>query len=558
MEGAPGNRFGKLATVVQDLAPSQIQRFVRQWFDYFYPGTEGLGKKTAEKLLGSIDDHPAVQQLTVNPLMLTAICLLYMDNKELPEQRAELFRKFIDNMIWRRFDDPEPMRDRLKDLAHTMHSRRVRLVDKCVAVQAVSKSFKRELEEEPDAFKRRVETRFDAIEPRCGLLIREGGQTGFWHLAFQEFLTAQYLMDTSANYHDAVADFWDDDWYKEVVELYVSYLSINQRQTANDIVHRVLLAQDQAPYRRWRLAARTLADFHASRRIPEVVAQALRRLQLVIEKPLEPGTLVDAGETLGWLGDNRPDLESFAPVSAGPYDLEGLETKKSGKQSTAAFEMGRYPVTNQWFKRFVDAGGYERQDFWTEHGKNWLGSKRPTQPVTWRERRYRCPNQPVTGVSWYEAVAFCNWLTEQDEAYRYFLPSEIQWQAAAAGKDRRKYPWGDETPTGRCNTSESKIDRPSPVGIFTGGRTPGNKDEAFYDLAGNVWEWTRTKHSTGQDTDDFLFSDDWKEMNAAGVPIFKGGSWYIPAEDARCAVRVDFNPYFRGDDVGFRCARTLK
>jgi energy-coupling factor transporter ATP-binding protein EcfA2/predicted MPP superfamily phosphohydrolase len=519
LEGVPSNRFGRFATSVQDLSPSQIQRFVRQWFDYFYPGTEGVGKKTAEKMLGGFKDHPAVQQLTVNPLMLTAICLLYLDNKELPEQRAELFKKFIDNMIWRRFDDPEPMLDHLKNLAHEMHRQRVRMVDKCVAVQAISMSFKMEPEEKPAAFKKRIEKYFDAIEPQCGLLISRGGQTGFWHLAFQEFLTAQHLIDTSSNYHDAVADFWNDDWYKEVVELYASYLSIDHRQTANDIVDRVLQAQDQAPYRRWRLAARTLVDFHASRRIPEVVAQARKRLKRIIEKPLEPGTLADAGETLGWLGDSR-DLESFAPVCAGVYDLEEREKKKN-KKTIEAFELGRYPVTNQWFQRFVDAGGYATENIWTDYGKSWLRSEQPRQPATWMERRYRCPNQPVTGVSWYEAVAFCNWLTEQDEKYRYFVPSAFQWQAAAAGNEKRTYPWGDEAPTGRCNIRESKIDRPSPVGIFSGGCTPGNTEETIYDLGGNVWEWTCTSYRTAQDTDDFIYAESFQERSYDSAPILK-------------------------------------
>ncbi len=554
LEGVPQNRFGKFTTSIKDLSPDQVQRFIRQWFDYFYPGTAGVGKKTAEEMLSGVKDHPDIEQLTVNPLMLTAICLLYLDNKELPDQRAELFKKFIDNMIWRRFDDPEPRLDQLKRLAYEMHSQRVRMADKSTAVDAISKTVVPNPEEKASAFRRRMEKRFDQIEPQCGLLVKKEGQTGFWHLAFQESLTAQHLMDTFTDSHAAIAAYWSDDWYKEVVELYVSYLSIEYKQTANDIIYRVVKAKDASPYRRWRLAGRTLVDFHASRRSPEVVTKVRERLKLIIEKPLESTTLVDAGETLGWLGDDR-DLESFAPVDGGEYDLE-----KTGKETIEAFEMGRYPVTNQFFRRFVDENGYTTEAFWTEMGKEWLRSRsQRRQPRTWQNRKYRCPNQPVTGVCWYEAAAFCRWLSVNDSQYQYFLPSESQWQAAAAGREQREYPWGGDQPFGRCNYNESKIGRPSPVGIYADGCTPENKDAAIYDMAGNVFEWTCTNSNSGQSSDDFVFDEDWGKMKDAGFPIIKGGSWGLSAEYARCASRSNFySPVARLSDVGFRCARTKK
>ena len=534
LEGLPTDRFGRYRTTVRDLSPKHIETFIRQWFDYFYPGTEGVGRKTADELLGDIAGHTVMGKLTVNPLMLTAICLLYHDGKELPDQRAELFKKFIDNLIWRRFADPERVLDHLKRLAHGMHKSRARMTDRLNAIQIMAGSFAPAPGAERNAFDRSAEEQFNDIEPRCGLLINEGGQTGFWHLAFQEFLTAQHLMDSYEDKREAIENLWDDEWYWEVIELYVSYLSIDNRKTANNLVLAAVERQDESPFQRWRLAGRAFMDFHESRRDPGVSQRVRERLKLIIRKPLEAATLVDVGETLGWLGDDR-DLESFATVAGGEYNLEDI-----GKRSIEPFGLGRYPVTIQFFSRFVADGGYTNQDWWTEQAKQWLGTMKPDQPAWWKDRALRCPNQPVTGVSFFEAEAFCRWLTENDTQYLYFLPTEAQWQAAAAGKEQREYPWGAGDPTGRGNFSETRIGRPSPVGIFPDGCTLGG-GAAIHDLAGNVWEWTSS------------FYDDDKDRY-----VLKGRSWFTPAVSVRCAYRNHFLPAYRNVDVGFRCARTKK
>jgi predicted MPP superfamily phosphohydrolase len=534
LEGMPADRFGGFKTSVQELDPDQIELFVRQWYDWLYLGTEGVGRKTADELLGDIKDHPSIDKLTVNPLMLTAICLLYHDERELPDQRAELFKKFIDNMIWRRFpDNPEEVLDRLKGMAHEMHKERVRVLDREAAVKVLAGSLRRSSEEDSAQFRRRKRKLFNDIEPNCGLLVSADGATGFWHLAFQEFLTAQHLMDIHEDKWKAIENLWDDVWYKEVIELYVSYLSIDNRQTANNIILHVLEREDRTPYHRWRLAARTLVDFHQSRRNPDTLEKVKERLNQIILESINPVFLSDAGQTLGWLGDDR-DLESFAPVAGGEYELEDI-----GERTIEAFEIGRYPVTHRFFGKFIKAGGYENRALWNEQGRVWLDGTKATQPKTWSERKYRCPNQPVTGVSWYEAAAFCNWLSAEYPEHKYFLPSEEQWQAAAAGKEQREYPWGDESITYRCNVLESEIGAPSPVGVFANGRTPGNEETSIYDMAGNVWEWT---------------SDPYDEETICA----KGGSWTVTAEKARCASRNRGTPGGRDQIVGFRCARTLK
>jgi formylglycine-generating enzyme required for sulfatase activity len=370
---------------------------------------------------------------------------------------------------------------------------------------------------------------FDDIESQCGLLKFENSQYSYWHLAFQEFLTADYISDNSSDHIAAIQSYWGDEWWEESLALYIGYLSIEHMRTANDIIAQALDSGDKTTFARWRLAARSLLDIHQSRRDPHVVRQAGSRLIEIIDKGAEPKALADAGETLGWLGDPR-ELQTFVAVEGGEYDLEDL-----GTHTIASFEIGRYPVTNAWFAEFMAAGGYETESLWSPEGQKWLGRNKPKQPVYWDERRWKCPNAPVVGVCWYEADAFCRWLTaDRKDGHTYFLPSEIQWQAAAAGKEKREFPWVGEITTRHCNYVDTKIGNTAAVGIFKIGNTP----EGVADMAGNVWEWIDSWYDNDEDT-----------------RVLRGGSWIYTARDCRCAARSNSGPDSRHGNIGFRCAR---
>jgi formylglycine-generating enzyme required for sulfatase activity len=195
-----------------------------------------------------------------------------------------------------------------------------------------------------------------------------------------------------------------------------------------------------------------------------------------------PPVRAAVGETLGWIGDPRypRDLKGFIPVEGGRYNLS------TGTITIKAFELGRYPVTNAWFAEFINAGGYRTEEYWTEEGLKWLKEAKQTHPMYWDVRNWRCPNAPVVGVSWYEADAFTKWLTATSkDGHDYRLPSEAEWEAAAAGKEGRVYPWGNEWASDRCNTREAEIRKTLTVGIFMTGATPGGAP--IFDMAGNVW-----------------------------------------------------------------------
>jgi hypothetical protein len=526
--GPATDHFGKKRVVIMPLDKPQVEAFIRKWFENMYLKSASLGHKSADGMISEIREHPATDELVENPLLLTAICMLYFGGRELPGQRAELYDKFVDNLLHRRFNEPEQIKGFLHTLAFGMHQKGVRGADLVFVKEAMRTAFrKRDGESEAD-HEARLDKEFCEIEPQCGLIKLGDGQFEFRHLSFQEFLTALHIADTSTELRNAVDGFWEKEWYREVVELYVGLQSIKNRALANRIVADALERPDQVPYARWRLAGRALMDVHEKRREMYVVDAATEKMRIVIQSEASGKDRADAGEILGRLGDRR-DLESFVPVPGGKYKIE----KRSA--SLKAFEISRYPVTNQWYGKFVGDRGYDNKAFWSEQGKERLDSTRSLEPGFWREYRWNCPNSPVVGVCWWEADAFCRWLTmTRDDGRIYRIPTEDEWYAAAAGKEERKNPWGNSWKQGACNTNETGIGKTSSVGVFPGGNTP----EGLSDMAGNVWEWTEPyeKDST--------------------MKVLRGASWFFNLLDAECTDSFGYDPYIRADDVGFRCVST--
>ena len=179
------------------------------------------------------------------------------------------------------------------------------------------------------------------------------------------------------------------------------------------------------------------------------------------------------------------------------------------------------------------------------------------QPAEWQNINFNNPRQPVVGISWFEARAYCNWLTacagaETGRIYR--LPTEVEYEAAARGLAGRVYCYGDKFDSAKCNTFESHIRRTTPVGIFDNA-TP----EGAYDLTGNVWSWTLSIFDQDRFPYPYVVGDDREDIHATGVrrPL-RGGSWYGSQGGARAVYRGDNNPYYRYDDVGLRLVSVVR
>jgi len=194
LEGTAIDRFGKKHVRILPLNMQQIEKFVTNWFQYVYPEGSKIGDKTTQGMISEIKAHPDIDKLTDNPLMLTAVCILYHDGKELPGQRAELYKKFIISLLYKRFSDYEKIYDFLKTLASNMQAKSIRGTDRTFAVEILGRIYIKQDGEKEGEYKNKIEKLFDDIESNCGLLKYENGEYLFWHLTFQEFLTAVYLI----------------------------------------------------------------------------------------------------------------------------------------------------------------------------------------------------------------------------------------------------------------------------------------------------------------------------------------------------------------------------
>ncbi len=528
-------KFGEHHVKIENLTPEQTESFIGRWFASIYSKNSIGAEQTSRSMIGEIRTHTGIKNLVDNPLMLTAVCILYHDGKKLPNQRAELYKKFMDHLIFSRFEEVNHVYDFLKGMAFHMLKRGERGTGRKDAL-GVLRSVYPILENEPEStYRHRIENAFDMIEPRCGLLRQADGEYTFSHLTFQEFLTALHIVDNNMDYLKAIEGCWERENFREVIMLMIGYLSIENKFWANGIVKDALTGNSE-DYAKVTLASSALLDVQENRRDDQVVSQTRESLLSVIAHAREPRLLVEAGENLGRLKDPR-DLKEFIKIQGGKYNLEEMDITK-----IEPIELGKYPVTNEWFNEFVEYGGYRKTEFWSEQGRKWLGGNWAIVPRYWNDQRWNCPNAPVVGVCWYEADAFAKWLTEvRQDGHIYTLPSEVEWQAAAAGVLKRRYPWGVKWDGSLCNSFESGIHRTSSVGIFR----EGNTAEGISDLAGNVLEWTR---------------NDFGRENKSGIngqyPALCGGAWLFNSSYCRCAVRFNYHPDSRNKFTGFRCARS--
>lgn len=106
----------------------------------------------------------------------------------------------------------------------------------------------------------------------------------------------------------------------------------------------------------------------------------------------------------------------------------------------STFLIDRAPVTNAEFRVFVQSGGYENPEYWTPAGWEHVRELGLSQPNYWDDPVWNADDVPVTGVSWWEALAYARFVGKT-------LPTEAQWEYACRGSDGRTYPWGEETPT---------------------------------------------------------------------------------------------------------------
>jgi hypothetical protein len=255
--------------------------------------------------------------------------------------------------------------------------------------------------------------------------------------------------------------------------------------------------------------------------------EAQRLLDIMLNPNVPPEQRAEAGRTLADIGDPRPGVglrDDGVPDIDWVEIPEGEFIYQDGERlHLPTFWIARYPVTYTQFQVFLDAGdGFSRNEWW-----DGLTPEYRKQEMS--EQRYKYSNHPRDRVSWYQAVAFCRWLSAK-LGYEFRPPTEQEWEKAARGTDGREYPWGAEYISGYANVDEVNSDagpyylkQTTTVGIYPQGASP----YGLLDVSGNVWEWCLNEHDTPENT----------SFGGSESRVLRGGSWDFNIVSARCASR---------------------
>lgn len=435
---------------------------------------------------------------------------------------------------------------------------------------------------------------------RSGILHAQSGGYSFGdHLTVQEFLAASYLVDNlrtdpdkRQQYRAFIGEHVGQSWWQEVFLLAAGYLLRNPDQAKRFLENELGGVQEDGDARAYGLAwaGRAMLEIPAERvgwhdAVRSVLAQRLVRALEQNPPTSSVAARIEAGQVLSRLGDPRfagPfSLPEFVAIPGGVSWMgsEQAEVDRLIKETDndwyklelprhqvklSPFALARYPTTNAMFRHFlVEAQGYRDARWWAEakDAKVWRpdGTVKDrwndvrSQPAYWEDERWNGANQPVVGVTWYEAVAYCRWLTAAlADGFEYRLPTEAEWERAARGPDGWRYPWGNDWADNRANSKELNLERTTPVGIFPDGASR----EGVLDLSGNVWEWCNDWY--GEDT--YFRRKGRIEQDPFGPAkgqskLLRGGSWYSDRTAVRCASRLRDGPGRRDGYSGFRVAR---
>lgn len=572
---------------LRPLGTEQAEQFIDNWFrivETSLPGDRRLAEERAREqsqaLVQRLEEPDfrarRVFELTRNPLLLTAICLVHRDRGRLPHRRCELYDECV-NVLLERWREAKKLdvsvgaknaRRILQPVAHWLHSQqgRTRATGRELApVIGPELRASDHRDKDPHRF-------LETIRDESGLLTGWSNDTyGFMHLGFQEYLTAREIRDRAFEdplVLEELAAHFGDSWWREVgllvlafedPPLFEPYMRALVRQPAfvrhadqldeclDDACRIVpdpfvellregqeeqrgvfgqmkrLIKRDTAPDTElWsrQLVALRLLQRYAPHALEGLEATLRRHPCREIREQVGAGS-VDLSADSDRTGYELVSVPGGTFLMGSPVDEVG-HTDDEGPQhkvTLAAFRIGRYPVTNEQYETFLAENPHVEA------------------PRYWGDRQYNQPHQPVVGVSWHDAKAFADWAGLQ-------LPTEAQWEYACRAGSTTRYHAGDaeELLSGLGWYAANSEGRLHPVGQLA------PNDWNLFDMHGNVDEWCRDgarAYLPGAETDP---SGSLQRDSAA----IRGGGWLNNPLHCRSASRRTARKSLRNLNLGFR------
>ena len=570
----PSALFGFTSYSLPPLGDEQIATLVARYYPVVAPlsalAFDDLDARVA-RLRGHLLANERLRALASNPLGAVLCVLTEAGGEPLPAHRGAVFSRMIDLLLGRweqiRSEELVPALAQILEV-EALQRKAARLAllqplalafqsrpDLSGDVPAVLRYAEIEpwLRESLAAIgvdgRRAVEQVIPRLLAWCerqGLLIANNAGSEYampWR-GLREYLAARALAN-QADFPSRAHALAADPRWRETLLLAVRELGQGpSAHTARELLR--LLLESAGDHERQAmavlLAAECLIELDSTLGPARVLLATLQeRLQSLLRAPnVVAAVRVRAGLLLGQLGDPRfaHALPPLVKVPAGPFLLgtrEGYEDE--GPQQSVdlpAFAIGTFPVTNGEYARFLTDAPDE------------------TPPKYWYDQRYNNPTQPVVGVTWHNAVAYCGWLTERlhthgmlPHAMEARLPLETEWEKAASWDARRhaklRYPWGDDWLNAAANTSEGRgAWVTAPVGSFPLGISPCGA----HDMIGNVWEWTASVYAS--------YPNALAPFEETGAYTLRGSSCASLPTHARCTYRSRLPPAYWRYHLGFR------
>lgn len=573
---------------LEPLNPPQIQRFLQNYFAFFAQQGQGRGQQDAEALFWQLAggkkmqqawqdwythrpywktrllniwrpytpadwqhfwqaakpdgwfweywwDKPRQQQLNnprsllklaANPYLLNLITLLYAEAGALPTSRVTLFQAFVQALLAREQQEQGKLQAKAELPTTELLNTELRQLAWALQTTCANEQEARTALDYPVAAELMPESHLDFAQAASLLEITQG-QVRFTHQLLQEFFTAQSFKEHREHGWQAEqiwleANWWEANGWEEAAKLAAEY----------EAEPRALLE--------WLVPAQPLLAYEIAEQLnsldPALFAPFRADWQTAITdienypNPHERhafSTLLgrfawDQRFGIGLDAQGLPEID-WLEIPAGEFIYQ------DGKHlNLPSFKISRYLVTNAQFQAFVQATDGYAEPRW------WQGLKKPE---TDQQSRWQESNRPVERVDWYEAFAFCRWLSFKT-GLNISLPTEQQWEKAARGTEGREYSWGNEFRSEYCN-GENSLGETSAVGIYPQGQAASGA----MDMAGNVWEWCLNKYDPSNMTEPDLSEDS---------RVSRGGSWFNFSDDLRCALRYGVHPRGRYVHLGFR------
>lgn len=228
-----------------------------------------------------------------------------------------------------------------------------------------------------------------------------------------------------------------------------------------------------------------------------------------------------------------PPPFAWCEIPAGSTRLDDAPDAPGSKHMIERFYCARFPVTNAQFLTFMREATLDRWAF-SREALRWSMA----HPLTYDPDA--ATDEPRVNVPWYDAVAFCRWLTRSlrlKAPLQIRLPTEHEWQLAASGPDKWLYPWGETFDSENCNTLDGGHGQLTPVTAYTSGESPFN----VRGMSGNIREWCINPRGENKG-----------RLSDTGPRAVRGGSFKLTPNAATTRHRAFAPPHTQADDLGFR------